>query len=162
MSVAERAALLAERWVGTPYRHQGAVRGAGADCLGLVRGVRRELGFEDVRVPAYAPGWGEGADEGEPLLRAARLFLQPRQGLAPTTGDVIVFRMVERGPAKHCAIALGPDRFVHAYAGVGTVVSALSEPWRRRIAGLFAFPEPDEPEHAGPGSDEPGSKELRA
>ena len=40
-----RAAIVAAArgWLGTPYRHQASVRGEGADCLGLVRGVWREL-----------------------------------------------------------------------------------------------------------------------
>jgi hypothetical protein len=33
----------ARGWLGTPYRHQASVRGEGADCLGLVRGVWREV-----------------------------------------------------------------------------------------------------------------------
>lgn len=44
----------ARGWIGTPYRHQASVRGAGADCLGLIRGVWRELyGAEPAEVPAY-------------------------------------------------------------------------------------------------------------
>lgn len=35
----ERAVLVARTWIGTPYVHQGSAQGAGADCLGLVRGV---------------------------------------------------------------------------------------------------------------------------
>jgi len=62
-----RAAVVAEarRWIGTPYRHQATVRGAGADCLGLVRGVWRALrGVEPVAVPPYGPDWAEtGRDE---------------------------------------------------------------------------------------------------
>lgn len=141
MSVAEQAARLALGWVGTPYLHQADRRGLGCDCLGLVRGVRRELGFADVPVPAYAPGWGELEPGGEPLLDAARRLLVARDGRAPEPGDVVVFRMLAAGPAKHCGIAVERDAFVHAYSGIGTVRSALSEPWRRRIAGLFAFPE---------------------
>ena len=148
MSVGERTARLALDWIGTPYLHQADRRGLGCDCLGLVRGVRRELGFADVAVPAYAPGWGEREAGGEPLLDAARRLLVARDGREPEPGDVIVFRMLAAGPAKHCGIALGQDAsgrdaFVHAYSGIGTVRSALSEPWRRRIAGLFAFPQPE-------------------
>ena len=29
----------ARGWIGTPYVHQASVRGAGCDCLGLLRGV---------------------------------------------------------------------------------------------------------------------------
>jgi len=50
----------ARGWIGTPYRHQAACRGAGCDCLGLVRGVWRELvGPEPERLPPYAPDWAE-------------------------------------------------------------------------------------------------------
>ena len=33
----------ARLWLGTPYRHQMAMRGAGTDCLGLLRGVWRDV-----------------------------------------------------------------------------------------------------------------------
>ena len=51
-----RSVEIARGWLGTPYLHQASVRGAGADCLGLVRGVWRELcGVEPVAVPPYTP-----------------------------------------------------------------------------------------------------------
>ena len=49
-----RQALVAEAraWLGTPYRHQAALRGVGCDCLGLVRGVWRAVhGAEPEPVP---------------------------------------------------------------------------------------------------------------
>ena len=33
----------ARGWIGTPYRHQCSQKGLGADCLGLLRGVWREV-----------------------------------------------------------------------------------------------------------------------
>jgi len=46
---------VARDWVGTPYVHQSSVRGAGTDCLGLLRGVwRKVLGGEPEAVPAYS------------------------------------------------------------------------------------------------------------
>jgi len=40
---------------GTPYVHQASARGAGTDCLGLLRGEWREvLGREPEHVPAYS------------------------------------------------------------------------------------------------------------
>ena len=35
--------MAARAWLGTPYRHQASVKGVGADCLGLVRGLWREV-----------------------------------------------------------------------------------------------------------------------
>src|SRR6185437_17129428 len=48
----------ARAWIGTPYRHQGSLKGIGCDCLGLVRGVwRGVIGAEPERAPPYAPDW---------------------------------------------------------------------------------------------------------
>ena len=40
---ADEIVARARAWIGTPYRHRASCRGAGADCLGLVRGVWREV-----------------------------------------------------------------------------------------------------------------------
>ena len=57
---ADQIVQSAREWIGTPYRHQASVRGAGADCLGLVRGVWRTLyGREPEIVPAYSYDWSE-------------------------------------------------------------------------------------------------------
>ena len=53
-----KAAALEEArgWVGTPYRHQASLKGEGADCLGLIRGVWREVvGPEPEVLPPYSP-----------------------------------------------------------------------------------------------------------
>ncbi|HMM10451.1 MAG TPA: peptidase, partial [Paracoccus solventivorans] len=58
MTVGLRAVEIARGWIGTPYVHQGSVKGAGADCLGLIRGVWRELyGTEPEAPPPYTPDW---------------------------------------------------------------------------------------------------------
>lgn len=43
---------IAERWLGTPYLHQASARSLGTDCLGLARGIWRDLhGAEPVTPP---------------------------------------------------------------------------------------------------------------
>lgn len=139
-----RAAVVAEAraWIGTPYVHQASCRGAGADCLGLVRGVwRAVIGPEPEVPPPYTPDWGEGGGR-ELLLSAAMGWL--RHVTVPAPGDVILFRMRDGAVAKHLGIAtaVGPGAaFVHAYSGHGVVESPLSAPWARRIVARFAFPE---------------------
>ena len=132
----------ARGWLGTPYRHQAAARGAGADCLGLVRGVWREVcGAEPVPVPAYTMDWSEPQRE-ERLWAAARLYLVEKSGPA-LPGDVLLFRMRSGAVAKHLGIlaeAGAVPRFVHAYAGRGVVESPLSAPWARRVVARFGFP----------------------
>ena len=45
-------------WLDTPYQHQASAKGAGCDCLGLIRGVWRDIyGAEPLAVPAYTPDW---------------------------------------------------------------------------------------------------------
>jgi NlpC/P60 family putative phage cell wall peptidase len=137
-----RVVAVCRSWIGTPYRHQASVLGAGADCLGLLRGVWREVvGPEPVTMPGYTPDWAEPAGH-EVLHAAARRWLLPHQGrLEP--GDVILFRIREGGIAKHlgiCGEAGERVSFIHAYSGHGVVESPLSAPWKRRIAALFVFP----------------------
>ena len=42
-AMSSRIVREARSWIGTPYRHQGALKHAGADCLGLIRGVYRAV-----------------------------------------------------------------------------------------------------------------------
>jgi NlpC/P60 family putative phage cell wall peptidase len=131
----------ARGWIGTPYVHQASARGAGADCLGLLRGVWREVvGAEPEPVPAYSPDWSEPAGR-EDLMAAAARWLLPLEQAVP--GAVLLFRMREGAVAKHLGIlsvAGDAPRFVHAYSGRGVVESPLSQPWEKRVVALFGFP----------------------
>ena len=146
MTAGERAAAEARLWLGTPYVHQASTRGTGSDCLGLIRGIWRALyRAEPCLVPAYKPDWAE-ADRRETLLAAARVWLVEKDGASAAVGDVLLFRVCDRGPARHLGVqsALGRvPRFIHAYSGHDVTESALSAPWARRIAARFAFPEGD-------------------
>lgn len=149
-ALARHAIVAAARsWLGTPYVHQASAKGAGTDCLGLIRGVWRDLyGAEPEIPPPYGPDWNERAwfrsAREEPLLAAARRHLAPRSIAEEKPGDVLVFRVVRDGPAKHCGILTGKDRFIHAYAGRVVVESWLSRWWRERLAGVFGFPGAEE------------------
>ncbi len=134
----------ARRWIGTPYRHQTSARLAGCDCLGLLRGVWRAIyGREPVSVPPYTPDWDE-VGHTEKLRRAAERYLIEKPVGDLDAGDVILFRMRRGAVAKHlgiCSSVGERTHFIHAYSGHGVVESALSEPWCRRVAGVFAFPD---------------------
>lgn len=134
----------ARGWIGTPYLHQASCRGAGCDCLGLVRGVWRELaGAEPEPTPAYTQDWSEPQGD-EALWRAALRHLRQRASGDEAPGDLILFRMRSGAVAKHLGIAarVGPaPTFIHAYSGHGVVESALTSPWQRRIVARFALAE---------------------
>ncbi|WP_425083004.1 NlpC/P60 family protein [Ruegeria profundi] len=133
----------ARAWLGTPYVHQASVRGAGADCLGLLRGAWREvIGHEPEAVPVYSMDWSEPQGE-ERMWAAARRYLIEKPAAAMVAGDVLLFRMRDSGVAKHLGIvsSIGEvPRFIHAYSGHGVVENALSDPWRRRVVACFEFP----------------------
>lgn len=132
----------ARGWIGTPYVHQASLRGAGADCLGLLRGVWRELyGCEPGSVPSYTQDWGEPQGD-EVLWQALSARMAVKHVDDESEGDVILFRMRERGIAKHIGIQTRVGalaRFVHAYSGHGVLETSLSAPWQRRIVARFAF-----------------------
>lgn len=140
----ERIVIAARGWIGTPYRHQCAQRGAGSDCLGLLRGIWREvLGDEPERVPAYSMDWSEPQGE-ERLWAAASRHLIPSPLNEDVSGDVVLFRMRAGSVAKHLGIIAqtgDTPSFIHAYSGHGVVESPLSAPWRHRIVARFTFPE---------------------
>lgn len=134
----------ARRWIGTPYRHQASRRGAGSDCLGLLRGIWRALyGAEPQAMPPYSADWAETSGR-ETLLEAGRRWLLEIAPEATEPGDVLVFRWRDGMPAKHVGILSASlqaaPRLIHAYERVGVIESPLVPSWQRRIAASFTFP----------------------
>lgn len=135
-----RVVRIAREWCGTPYHHQASVKGVGCDCLGLVRGVWRELyGYEAETPPGYSRDWAEASGE-ETLLDAAARHLIPVAPREARAGDVVMFRLRAGLAAKHAAILTGSTGFIHAMEGAPVVEAPLAPWWRRRIAGAFSFP----------------------
>jgi NlpC/P60 family putative phage cell wall peptidase len=141
----EAVIVAARGWIGTPYHDQASVKGAGCDCLGLVRGVWREVvGPEPEVPPPYSRDWGETGPR-EVLADAAYRWLKPVALQEARAGHVLLFRMRRHAIAKHAAILVAADRMVHAREGLGVIEEALSDYWRRRVAFAFAFPAPPRP-----------------
>lgn len=137
---ADNVVQIARSWLGTPYHHQASCRGVGADCLGLVRGVLRELYGNDAEVPpAYSRDWAE-ASQTETMLDAAKRHLASVEVDNINAGDVVIFRYRRRTLAKHAGIMTDHSHFIHAMEGGPVSEVALTHWWRRRIAAAFSFP----------------------
>jgi NlpC/P60 family putative phage cell wall peptidase len=137
-ALAARAVAAARAWIGTPYRHQASVRGVGADCLGLVRGVYRDLfGVEPEDPPPYGAGWAEAGGL-ELLAEAAarHLAVDERDLLG---GEVLLFRWRPGFPARHAGIAASPRTMVHAQSGAAVCEIPLGSWWLRRLAFVYRF-----------------------
>ena len=137
----DRVIAAARGWRGTPYHDQASLRGVGCDCLGLARGVWREVvGPETFPIPPYSRDWGESGPR-EVLAEGARgVMIEITPGEA-MPGALLLFRMQPRAIAKHVGILTGPASFIHAYERLGVIEQALTLPWRRRIAFAFLFPQ---------------------
>ena len=133
----DKVIAAARSWLGTPYHDQASLKGVGCDCLGLARGVWREvLGPE----PFPIPPWGETGPR-EVLAEGARRMMPEITPANAGPGALVLFRMDSRAIAKHVGILTGPDSFLHAYERLGVIEEPLTQPWRRRIAFAFLFPQ---------------------
>ena len=135
----EDVVAAARSWIGTPYLHQASMRGAGCDCLGLVRGVWRELiGPEPEYAGDYSPDWAEASGV-ERLAEAGDRHFR-RVGIAALkAGHILLFRWRDTTPAKHLAIATSPASMIHAHDGAAVCEVAITPWWRRRIAYVLRF-----------------------
>ena len=142
MTHADPEAVIAavRAWLGTPYHDQASLCGVGCDCLGLARGVWRDLvGAEPQPIPPYSRDWGETGVR-EVLADGARAMMIeiPLARIGP--GALVLFRMAPRAIAKHVGILTAPGQFIHAYDRLGVIEEALTTAWVRRIAFAFRFP----------------------
>ena len=141
MSIQNEALGIARAWLGTPYHHQASKKHVGCDCLGLVRGIWRELYDTEPEIaPPYTADWSEASRE-ETLWDAARRNLIEIDWDEVVPGDVILFRMAQSHPAKHVGVLSGSDRFIHAYSNRAVTENALSRWWEAKRVACFTWPD---------------------
>jgi len=135
----------ARRWIGTPYHHQASRCGVGTDCLGLIRGVYRELYAQEPETPPpYSSDWAEVpdlvGDRIETMAEAARRHLIGLDKADTRPGDVLLFRMTPGAVAKHAAIRSFEDQMIHACSGRAVAEVHMGTWWPRHLAYAFRFP----------------------
>lgn len=133
---------VARSWLGTPYRHQCALKGSGTDCLGLLRGVWSELyGRPAEEPPPYNPYWFQKAGRELMLLKAEQYLVKadyPATEFLP--GDVLFFRMREGVAVKHCGIACEEGRMIHALSGKCVEEVTVAGSYLPRAVACYSFP----------------------
>ncbi|GER07176.1 hypothetical protein GCM10007972_18040 [Iodidimonas muriae] len=131
--MADEIVTAARRWLGTPFHHQGRVRGVGVDCAGLVIGVARELDLMCIDVTGY----GHRPDDTE-MERLVRAHLTEIPLAEAGLGDVLL--LLIDGRPQHLAIRTDIG-MIHAYAPARKVVEhRIDDSWASRIVAAFRFP----------------------
>jgi NlpC/P60 family putative phage cell wall peptidase len=141
MSLArDRIVAAARRWIGTPYLHQASLLHVGCDCLGLVRGIWRDvIGEEPEAAPPYSSDWAE-TQRNEPLLEALERHFTPAPLGDYRPGDLLAYRFRDHLPVTHLGVATSATHMAHAHAAACVTEVAIGPHWRRRLVAAFSFP----------------------
>jgi hypothetical protein len=145
-----RAAIVdvAKSWVGTPFSHQQRLKGAGADCNGLVLGVGIETDTLEFTVARWAPFKGyRPMPKPKQLVRFCNTFLVPSHVAAADIAPIASIALIawRKDLTLHFAIRStlrdGRASIIHADRNQGGVVEhALVDDWRRVIHSWWDFP----------------------
>mgnify|MGYP000617921349 CR=1 FL=1 len=123
---------VARQYVGTPYHHEGRVKGVGIDCVGLVICIHAELGIvlkDSIPYPQSPP-----PGMLDQHLKERDLQLIPRKYAKP--GDFATFWITHPGSSVHLGI-LTESGLIHCYTGMGKVVEHwMNRKWHRRIVSV--------------------------
>lgn len=131
---------LARSWIGTPYHNMAAVKGRGADCIGLIRGLWVEIHGTEPEVPHYTPRWSARNKGEETLLKAAGQYLTSVPADTRGPGVVLAFRVHLKGIAQHCGIMTTLTEMIHSHSGSGVHEVTLGNRWESKVVAAFRFP----------------------
>lgn len=130
---AQRVVDVAREYLGTPFVHQGRLKGVGIDCVGLLTCVAKELGLTNHDCTTYSR-----YPDGVTLCRELeKCLVSVREA---RLGRVVVFWIKRADLPTHAGI-LTDVGMIHTYQSVGKVVEhVLDAKWRRRITRFFRYP----------------------
>jgi hypothetical protein len=144
-----------DSWVGTPFRHHCAVKGAGADCIHFVVAALVEAGRLPesllAEIPSYPRDWHLHSDDdrlaagllGRPGLFVAKNINLSIDGEAVADaqpvwlddGDVALFQF---GMCSSHAAVVCDEHFYHSVTGSGVIrTSGLDPYWTDRLRAGF-------------------------
>lgn len=144
MSIAENIVEEARSWKGTPFIHQGRLKGKGVDCAGFIGEVARDAGVLNVNIPHdYRP-----QEDGTAMMRllSEHLDFIPTEDVRP--GDVLALcdeALHDKDIPRHLAfvteVRAGTIFIIHA-AREGVVEHRTNMRWRERIHSCWRVRDP--------------------
>lgn len=142
----ERAAVLAEArsWIGTPWSHQGRLKGVASDCIGLVVETLRAAGFP---LGSFTyPSYGARPVRGSLEAMVAR-FLDPIPLTDILPADIVLVHW--KTSPMHIAFVgnylhrdiLAPLSLIHAMLDLGAVQEhILDQRWTQHLSSAWRVP----------------------
>lgn len=129
----------ARTWIGTPWRHQGTMKGGGCDCLGLIKGVARDFNMPQGQADTEKyRGYGRLPNPVTMLEGLAKHLhrIPPEEAGA---GDILLF-MIE-GEPQHLAILTEEGNIIHAFTHSRKIIEQrIPNNWRRQIMRAYRYP----------------------
>ena len=147
----EQIVTKAREYDGTPFAHQGRVKGLACDCVGLPLMVAGELGLNDINgQPVNGALYRNYSPQptGNYVLEICCKHLRRKAVNQLKPGDVLCMKVLTA--ACHVGIYTGEvngvPHLIHAYNGGAEKVSehCIDDRWRKRIVAAFEFPEAED------------------
>jgi cell wall-associated NlpC family hydrolase len=116
----------AKSWIGTPYHHQAALKGVGADCAMFPIAVYKECGVlpESYQPPEYSTQWHLHRSDELYLAEIAKCCTEKNE--TPQPADFVVFRFGRT--FSHGAIVVEWPSVIHSYIPHGvTLMDAVRD-----------------------------------
>lgn len=133
--------LEAREWLGTPFKHQGALKGVACDCIGLIKAIGMQHGLME-----YDPNSAEALSYANysmmPDSRRMREALSRWFVSIPVAeAQIADFYFMAWGREPQHVALITDHGIIHSYSGVGKVVEhSLDDRWQQRIAAAYRFP----------------------
>jgi NlpC/P60 family putative phage cell wall peptidase len=124
----------ARTYLGTRFKHQGRIKGAGIDCVGLVLCVGIDVGLDLPRYLDYSRH-----PDGKTLQDRLETHMQRIPEADALPGDVLLFR--GKSQPQHVGIISAPGYMVHAHLSYRKVVEhRIDATWRALIIRPYRYP----------------------
>ncbi len=132
----------ARTWLGTPFRHQGMIKGHGTDCIGMMRGIAinldllKDVGVGSLKVKPYL-GYGKSPVPSK-FLGILREYMVEVRVDEVLPADLLLFR----GRIYPTHLAMVTDvGIIHCAMDFGKVVEhRMDKSWLKRRCFGFRFP----------------------
>ena len=124
------------QWEGTPYDHHSAIKGVGCDCVGLLIGVLKKIGYmsQNYKPRAYAQQWM--------LHRSTEILISDLEEYSTevpkneiSAGDILLFKFGRA--TSHMGIFIKDNVFIHCWTKKGVCKSVLKNSiWEARLTKI--------------------------